>query len=137
MSDISIRELHYIRWEDSVGCSSSWCEIPDRSPEPHICHTVGWVIAENANCVVIAPHISPASDELQKDTHACGDMAIPKRSIVQRIVIDLDKITASHIGAANFMRGMSFDPSVPSEQKQALTGKAREIEAVVEKHLDQ
>lgn len=40
-------------------------------------------------------------------------------------------------GAANFMRGMSFDPSVPSEQKQALTGKAREIEAVVAKHLDQ
>lgn len=90
MNDISIRALQYIRWEDSVGCSSSWCEIPDRSPEPHICHTAGWVIAENDNCVVIAPHISPASEELQKDAHACGDMAIPKRSIVRRIVIDLE-----------------------------------------------
>ena len=40
-------------------------------------------------------------------------------------------------GAANFMRGMSFDPSVPSEQKQALTDKGKELLAIVEKHLDQ
>lgn len=38
--------------------------------------------------------------------------------------------------AANFMREMTFDPSVGVEQRQALTERARRIDAMVEKHLD-
>lgn len=98
MSDVSTQALHYIQWEDSVGCSSTWGGIPDGVPEPHVCHTVGWVIAESPTVVVIAPHISPASDQFQKEAHACGDMTIPKRSIVHRIVIDLYAVIATHKG---------------------------------------
>jgi len=39
-------------------------------------------------------------------------------------------------GAANFMRGMSFDPALSSEVVKALSDKAREIDSLVEKHLD-
>ncbi len=36
--------------------------------------------------------------------------------------------------AANFMRGMQFDPRVGQEQKQALGSKANEIDRIVEKY---
>lgn len=38
--------------------------------------------------------------------------------------------------AANFMRGMSFDPALPSDRKSALTDKAMEIEAVIEMYIE-
>jgi len=37
--------------------------------------------------------------------------------------------------AANFMRGMQFDPSIGQEQKQALASKASDIDKVIEKYL--
>ena len=39
-------------------------------------------------------------------------------------------------GAANFMRGVSFDPSVPAHIKEALANKTSELESVVEKYID-
>lgn len=38
--------------------------------------------------------------------------------------------------AANFMRGMSLDPRIPSDTKQALIERAQEIDCLVEKYLD-
>lgn len=37
--------------------------------------------------------------------------------------------------AANFMRGMQFDPTLGQAQKQALGSKANEIDLVVEKYV--
>ena len=39
-------------------------------------------------------------------------------------------------GAANFLRGMSFDPSLTGEIPSACMAKATEIDAVVERHHD-
>ncbi len=33
------------------------------------------------------------------------------------------------------MRGMSFDPRIPADTKQALIDKANELDGVVEKHV--
>ena len=38
---------------------------------------------------------------------------------------------------ANFMRGMQFDPRIPADTKEALLGRVQEIDAVVEKHLEE
>ena len=38
---------------------------------------------------------------------------------------------------ANFMRGMQFDPRIPTDTKEALLERAQEIDAVVEKHLEE
>lgn len=46
-----------------------------------------------------------------------------------------DELLQALEGAANFMRGMTLDPAIPTEQKIALIHKTREIESVVEKHL--
>ena len=37
--------------------------------------------------------------------------------------------------AANFMRGMQFDPQVGQEQKKALSSKADELYRIVEKYV--
>lgn len=38
--------------------------------------------------------------------------------------------------SANFMRGMAFDPRIPSDTRQALIERAQEIDGLVEKYLD-
>ncbi|MBI1450340.1 MULTISPECIES: hypothetical protein [Acinetobacter] len=37
---------------------------------------------------------------------------------------------------ANFMRGMQFDPRIPNDTKQALIERAQNIDALVEKYLE-
>lgn len=37
-------------------------------------------------------------------------------------------------GAANFMRGMLFDPAIPDPTKDAMRAKIKELEAVAEEH---
>lgn len=39
-------------------------------------------------------------------------------------------------GASNFMRGMQFDPRLPSDIKSALIEKSLELDQVVEDNLD-
>ncbi len=37
----------------------------------------------------------------------------------------------------NFMRGMQFDPRIPTDTKEALLERAQEIDTMVEKHLEE
>lgn len=37
--------------------------------------------------------------------------------------------------AANFMRGMSLDPRIPTDTKTAITSKINELEQSIEKYL--
>ena len=39
-------------------------------------------------------------------------------------------------GAANYLRGMSFDPRLVGDITSACIAKATELDAIVEKHLD-
>ena len=38
---------------------------------------------------------------------------------------------------ANFMRGMQFDPRIPTDTKEALLERAQEIDELVEQHLEE
>ena len=46
----------------------------------------------------------------------------------------IDKLVEALEGAANFMRGMQFDPSLGREQKEALASKAEEIDKLTEQY---
>lgn len=37
---------------------------------------------------------------------------------------------------ANFMRGMQFDPRIPSDTKQALAERTNEIDTLTEKYME-
>jgi hypothetical protein len=75
-------KLVYIKWRDSVGCTSQWGDIPDKTPPEHFCYSVGWLVRESQYNVVIIPHMSPENKEIHAGEQGCGEMTIPRTSIV-------------------------------------------------------
>ena len=74
--------LVLIDWVDSFGCASHWEEITSElKPTLLKCRSVGWLAYEDADCVVIVPHVADVVAEKRKD--GCGDMTIPKRAILK------------------------------------------------------
>ncbi len=72
------RKLVMIEWVDSCGCSSHWQSSEDLEEiEPMVCKSVGWLLQENSNCVVIAPHNCEDTKQM------CGDMTIPTLAITK------------------------------------------------------
>lgn len=45
-----------------------------------------------------------------------------------------DELLEALQSVANFMRGMQFDPRIPSDTKQALVERAEQLDELVEKH---
>lgn len=89
------RNLEYIEWEDSYGCSSRWSEIDDAAdPGIMICRSVGWVVRESKKLIVIVPHLANLDGE--ENEQGCGDMTIPTASILRRVALPVpDKIGQS------------------------------------------
>lgn len=69
--------LVLVVWVDSFGCASAWEPIKDsfEGPEVLVCRSVGWLIHEDDQCLVVVPHIVEASDRTERQ--GCGDMTIP------------------------------------------------------------
>jgi len=80
-----------IKWVDAYGVGSSWYEINDFSISNHYCFSVGWVVKENEESIVICPHISPENDEIESNRNGCGEMTIPKSAIVSRKKLKVSK----------------------------------------------
>lgn len=75
--------LVYIEWADSFGCSSEWTSTADVADVEHICISVGFLLKESKDIVVIVPHFSPANEKIDAKEQGCGDMAIPRSAIRQ------------------------------------------------------
>ena len=73
--------LTVIDWEDSASLvGSTWNAVDEvRKSRPIVCKSVGWLAAEDRNCVVLVAHIS--GDDVG------GDLCIPKSSIVKRRIL--------------------------------------------------
>lgn len=74
------RRAEWIRWVDSVRLDSSWAKVPDNYTVSTV-DTVGFVVREDDEAVVVAQSVDPANDMI------CGAMAIPKVAIVKRWTI--------------------------------------------------
>lgn len=76
-----------VEWLDSTGCHSSWQSVAHllEEPAPHPCSSVGWVLYDGEDCLLIAPHWAPETKYANEQ--ACGDMSIPRVAIVN--VVDL------------------------------------------------
>lgn len=68
-----------VRWLDSRGASGSWEWAADLTDGPCRCVSVGLLVAEHPDHVVIAPHFSEDED----DDQFCGVMYIPRSAIIQ------------------------------------------------------
>ena len=73
-------KLALIEWEDSLGCGDKWESIEALAPAVPVCRSVGWLVHESMECVVVVPHVGKDGHDLQI---GCGDMLIPRRSILR------------------------------------------------------
>jgi len=61
---------------------------------PLRCRSVGWLFAKTKDCLRIVPHIH-AEENSPIVTQGCGDMTIPRRSVIRMIVLPTPKAAAS------------------------------------------
>jgi hypothetical protein len=72
--------LVQVLWLDSADPNDSWVRASDWSEVGQLdCVSVGWLIGEDSEAVVLASHISDPEEEVPR---ANGIMAIPKRAIL-------------------------------------------------------
>lgn len=89
-------KLQLITWEDAFHHSSEWkdfkeTETRDDCLAPYLVDSVGWVVAECDDRVVIVPHL-----QREVDGQQCGKggMTIPKSCIVSRETIAESEVQA-------------------------------------------
>lgn len=74
-------KLIYIEWLDSQGCTPSWTDISNYSPEIPIQRSIGWVVHESEQSISICGNIA---DETTTTLYqGNGIMTIPKVSITK------------------------------------------------------
>ena len=76
------KTLVLIEWVDSFGCSPSWQRIDGlEAVKPMRCQSVGWLLYQDEQCLVVVPHLSTDQHE-SIEPQGCGDMTIPRRAIL-------------------------------------------------------
>ncbi len=78
-------ELVIVEWEDSQGCPQGWQFFEDVSFEPVTIRSVGWVLRENKQSVMLAPHVGRVGGV---ENQGQGIMTIPKRCILRRVTLE-------------------------------------------------
>lgn len=86
---MSDARLVLVRWVDSYGCSARWEDIDENFDAPEIveCESVGWLIYEDKNSLVVVPHIVEATKRTKRQ--GCGDMTIPRCAV--KSIVDLEE----------------------------------------------
>ena len=56
-------------------------EIEDIKVSPHYCYSIGLLVKQTDDVVVIVPHMSPENSENGAVRSGCGDMTIPMASV--------------------------------------------------------
>ena len=81
--------LVLVEWVDSCSVNETWDFVKDlEEPYPVICNSVGWVLKQNDDCILIVPHISDVQNE--DSLGACkGGLIIPREMIRNIISIKL------------------------------------------------
>ena len=76
-------KLVLIEWVDSHS-GRGWQEIEQLKSASELlyCRSVGWVVSENKNTIVLVPHISGEKNVGIK-LCGCGDISIPKRAVTK------------------------------------------------------
>lgn len=83
MKKIKLGKLVYVKWVDSSG-SNGWQMadlVKDQKLELLNIHSVGWLLKEDNDAILIAPHISDGSEIHPQQL--CGELAIPKLVITK------------------------------------------------------
>lgn len=71
------KEILFVRWVDS-SAAHGWNHIEAINPALKVCTSIGFLINETDDALILAAHLSFDPDL------CCGDMSIPKVAIIQR-----------------------------------------------------
>ena len=83
-----MEKLVYIRWVDSIGCTSSWTPVEEMLDDIQLeCESVGWVLKETKAYIVLVPHWHDrceAGPNKVTPRSGIGEMCIPKVCVLER-----------------------------------------------------
>jgi hypothetical protein len=80
MSERKPKEMLLVDWVDS-SAAHGWNHIDAINPALKVCTSIGFLINETEDALIIAAHLSFDPDL------CCGDMSIPKVAIVKRLIV--------------------------------------------------
>lgn len=84
----------YVEWIDSETINlGGWSVIKEINYEIHVCVTVGWLVKEDGESILVASNISAERDQC---SCAC---VIPKVSIVRRLYVAVPKGKVKYVRA--------------------------------------
>lgn len=76
-------ELVCVQWTDASRLNDGWMDLSDIPPPYlHRCVTVGFVIGENKDGIILVPTIGDT--EHIENSHTYGGMMIPRHAILSR-----------------------------------------------------
>jgi len=77
--------LYIVKWIDSCNSPNFWEPISKmKDPKSMVCASVGWIVKETSENIIIVPHISDINNK-NSEGDSCGGMTIPKVAILERI----------------------------------------------------
>lgn len=89
MSSLENATLVYIEWRDSCSMNGTWSRMHEvEDMEPCTIRSIGWLVSETNEHVVVAAHISN-NDSLS------GDLCVPKAVITHRMKLPQPRTTKS------------------------------------------
>ena len=72
-------KLVLVEWYDSHQNTGGWAPVKDIPAFLPVIRSVGWVLHDNDQCLVLVPNHGAATDTSSEQ--ACGEMTIPKRAV--------------------------------------------------------
>jgi hypothetical protein len=84
-------KLYLIKWEDSYSSDNKWKSISGMTkPKRMVCVSVGWLIKETKNTILIVPHITDIKNKNSSGT-GLGEIVIPNSAIRERRELKIKK----------------------------------------------
>lgn len=78
--------LVLIEWQDTVGYEAHWQPLKtEKAGAPLICKSVGWIIDESPDSVLVVPHVHDADDRLRTEFSGSGHALIPRAAVVSMV----------------------------------------------------
>jgi hypothetical protein len=82
MKDFAEKAPVLITWEDHFVGDSSWHNVDSVSIEPQLCTSVGWIVREDKEHIVLMPHLSPVRGNGQS---GFGELTIVRAAIRAKV----------------------------------------------------
>jgi hypothetical protein len=118
----SAEQIAAVEWMDAFGCPAGWEFEDEARISATIVRSIGYVLKDDDQFVMLAPHISTPGDDERRQL--AGHIAIPRRSIVAMEIISPSSRVSCPVPASAPTRPTSL-PQLSNSSAVALCLQAR------------